>query len=152
VRVETYQVATNICQLKIAETPSSAKFSIPFSVALALAKGKAGVDQYSDENILDPEIRELTEKVDVSSTERWARLYPEKRGAGVRITFTDGQLLFAEVDLPKGEPENPATPEEVRAKFMANAGRTLADDDAEALYETILDLDNRPLKDLVRLV
>ncbi len=92
------------------------------------------------------------EKVEVLGTERWERLYPEKRGADVRITFTDGQVLSAEVDLPKGEPENPATPEEVRAKFMTNAGRLVAFDAAEALYETVMDLENRSLKDFVRLL
>ena len=40
-------------------TSYAAKFSLPFSIAVMLIRGKAGLEEFSDEAIRDPEILEL---------------------------------------------------------------------------------------------
>jgi len=100
---------------------SSAKMSMPFSVALALVKGSAGMEDYSEANVTDPEILALTKKVKVVENEELSALVPAKRASILHIALTDGSTYSHRVDYPKGEPENPLTDEELNDKFMSLA-------------------------------
>lgn len=100
---------------------SSAKMSIPCSVAVSLVYGKAGIEEFSGEHILDSRVISLTEKVTVYSAEEITKLVPKRRAAIVEITTDDGYCFTERVDFPKGEPENPLSNIEIEDKF-----RTLA--------------------------
>jgi 2-methylcitrate dehydratase PrpD len=54
----------------------------------------------------------------------------------VTVRTTDGRELTAEVLYPKGNPHNPLSEEEFRAKFMDMAERVLGHDQADELYRT----------------
>ena len=95
----------------------SAKMSIPFSVAVALVTGSAGLASYSEKTISDDKILELTSKVIVIEDEELTALCPEKRASILTIYLSNGKTLTKRVDYPKGEPENPLTKEELEAKF-----------------------------------
>ncbi|MDP2973010.1 MAG: MmgE/PrpD family protein, partial [Deltaproteobacteria bacterium] len=125
IAVETYPSAIRLAGITHVTTPSAARFSIPFSVALALIKKDAGADKYCDENIRDETIQRLCRKVTLSVSEKWEKLYPDKRGATVRIIDKINREWSAEVDLAKGEPENPAAWNEVYQKFFTNASLVL---------------------------
>jgi hypothetical protein len=53
----------------------------------------------------------------------------------------DGTAFEADFPYQKGGPENPLSPDEVRAKYRENAGLVLTDDAAQRLEETIIALD-----------
>ena len=108
--------------IRHATTPSAGRFSIPFSVALALVKGDAGADKYCEKNVKDDVIQALAEKVELAVSEKWDKLYPQKRGATVTLFDREGKSWSAEVDLAKGEPENPATWEEIYAEVFNQCG------------------------------
>ena len=117
IHIETYPAAIRLAGIKDPTTPSAARFSIPFSVALALIKKDAGADKYTEENVRDQTVRKLAGKVQLSANKSWEQLYPEKRGATVTIITYDGETCSAEVELAKGEPENPASWKEIYKKF-----------------------------------
>lgn len=96
---------------------SSAKMSIPFSVAAALKTGKAGIDVFSDENIGDLEIVSLIEKIEISPDKHLTDLAPGKRVAIVEISTTDGLSFTERVENARGEPESPLTDDEIIEKF-----------------------------------
>lgn len=152
ISVETYPAAIRLAGIREVTTPSAARFSIPYSIALALAKGDAGADKYCDENIRDPFIQGLARKVELSVGAAWEKSYPEKRGATVRIVDQQGREWQAEVALAKGEPENPATWEEVYAKFETNARLALSERETKALGEGIADLEGRTLEEITSLL
>ena len=152
VAVETYPVALRLAGIRDVTTPSAARFSIPFSVALALAKKRAGADEYSEENIENKEIQDLSKKVEFTLGAKWERLYPDKRGATVRITDHHGREGFAEVELAKGEPENPASWEEIYNKFYVNATSLIPGRDAKILGEVVMNLEDVTLDALTRLI
>jgi 2-methylcitrate dehydratase PrpD len=84
-----------------ADTELAAKFNLPVSVALALLYGKAGVDEYSIENITNPLVQNLAKKVTIEIDKKRDEIYPNKRGASVKIRTSKG--FFAnDVDNPKG--------------------------------------------------
>lgn len=118
VEVETYKLAvaghdhTDILGI------SSAKMSIPFSVALALCTGSAGMEAFNEKNVTDETILSLTKRVSVLENEELSSLVPKKRASILHITLFDGRVLTHRIDYPKGEPENPLTDKEIEEKFM----------------------------------
>jgi 2-methylcitrate dehydratase PrpD len=148
--VETYPAAVRLAGIPHATTPSAGRFSIPFSVALALVKKGAGADKYSEENIRDERIQRLSKKVELSVGDKWAKLYPNKRGATVRIIGSQNREWSAEVELAKGEPENPASCEEVYQKFYDNVTLLISEGDAKKLSEIIMNLENFTVEALTK--
>lgn len=148
--VETYPAAVRLAGIPHATTPSAGRFSIPFSVALALVKKDAGADKYCEETIRDESIQRLSRKVGLSVGDKWEKLYPDKRGATVRIIDNRQKEYSAEVELGKGEPENPASWEEIYQKFYNNATLLISGDDAKRLGDTIMNLESFPLDALTK--
>jgi 2-methylcitrate dehydratase PrpD len=152
ISIETYSAAIRLAGITDVTTPSAARFSIPFSVALALIKKDAGADKYSEENIRDENIQRLSRKVEFSVGHRWDKLYPNKRGATVRIFDHQNRSWSAEVELAKGEPENPASWDEIYNKFHTNATLLISEKNARRLGETIMNLDNLSLDEFTDII
>lgn len=141
VLVETYGLA--VFGHDHAETPnvSSAKMSIPFSVAVALVTGKAGYQQFSQRFLEDAQVRELAEKVRVRELPELSALVPAKRAA-IATVRAAGVDHTARVDYPKGEPENPLTKDELTDKFfdlLGAAGRH--DDEIRDMLQAIWEVE-----------
>lgn len=100
---------------------NSAKMSTPYSVAVALMKSKAGLAEFSDKVIGNPELLALTKKVEIQVDDELSLLVPDKRAAIVTIETKNGQMYSYRVDHPKGEPENPITTAELEEKFVSLA-------------------------------
>ncbi len=152
IHIETYPAAIRLAGIKDPTTPSAARFSIPFSVALALIKKDAGADKYTEENVRDQTVRKLAGKVQLSASKSWEQLYPEKRGATATIITYDGETCSAEVELAKGEPENPASWEEIYKKFYANSTLLISEKEAKKLGHIIMNLEHSSLGDLIELL
>lgn len=152
IAVETYSAAVRLAGIREATTPSAARFSIPLSVAIAIARRDAGPNQYCEEVVGDRNIQALARKVEMSVSKKWETAYPRKRGATVTVHTGSGKTWGSEVELAKGEPENPATWEELYRKFFSNATRLLSAKDAEELGERILALEESSLEDVLRLL
>ena len=150
ISIETYPAAIRLAGITDVTTPSAARFSIPFSAVLALIKKDAGADKYSEENIRDESIQRLSRKVELSVSNKWEKLYPNKRGATVRIMDNKNRIWSAEVELAKGEPENPASWEEIYNKFYTNATLLLSEKDAKKLGDTIMKLEDFALDRLTK--
>jgi 2-methylcitrate dehydratase PrpD len=150
ISIETYPAAIRLAGITDVTTPSAARFSIPFSVALALTKKDAGADKYSEENIRDEGIQRLSKKIEFSVGNKWEKLYPNKRGATVRIMDNKKRMWSSEVELAKGEPENPASLEEIYQKFYENATLLISGDDAKKLGDTIMKLEDFALDRLTK--
>jgi 2-methylcitrate dehydratase PrpD len=150
--VETYPAAVRLAGIPHATTPSAGRFSIAFSVALALVKQEAGADQYCEKNLKDETIQALAAKVQLLSSPRWEKVYPQKRGATVTLVSKTGKSSTTEVDLAKGEPENPASWQEIREKFRRNATLVLSAPDAERMGQVASSLETCALEDLTGLI
>ncbi|MBN1471298.1 MAG: MmgE/PrpD family protein [Syntrophaceae bacterium] len=148
ITISTYPVAVDFAGKP--HNPKSieeAKFSIPFSVSLAMIFGDVNMDRYCLENIRNEDIHQLSSLVQIKSDKKWENLYPFKRGATVAITKKDGRKLLTEVELAKGEPENPATIKDLLDKFYNNTAR-MKKDSSERLIEIIFELEKYQISDL----
>lgn len=120
IHVDTYKLAVaghNHTDIKGA---NSAKMSIPYSLAVALCTGKAGLDEFTDKFISDKDIQTITDKVTVADVDELTVLCPQKRVAEVTVTTSNG-VFTKRVDYPKGEPENPLSQQELDDKFRGLA-------------------------------
>lgn len=116
VKVETYDLAVSGHDHTDIKGAYSAKMSTPYSTAVALIYGKAGLQEFSEENLSNQLVQDTTKKVQVVADETLSSIFPDKQSAIVTITTTRG-ILSERVDYPKGEPENPLTDEEFRERY-----------------------------------
>jgi 2-methylcitrate dehydratase PrpD len=114
-----------------------AQMSLPFSVAVALVKGKAFVDQYSDENLKNPEIMRLARITEIEDDPSLPR------GVSCRmiVKMMNGQSKESQVDYPKGSLQNPMSEAERYAKFEGLSHKVQSDQQRKAIVETIAGLE-----------
>ena len=113
--IETYGMAIKGHDHKEIKGIQSAKMSVPFSVALALKTGNAGLQNYNEKNLSDQEIIRFTNVVRMVEDPEIASWLPNKRAARVTIV-AGGEAFTTCVEYPKGEPENPLTESEIIEK------------------------------------
>ena len=131
---------------------SSAKMSIPYSVALTLTTGNAGIKEYTTEHINDLSIASLARKVVVCSDDKITALVPQKRAAIVEIITDEGNCYTERVDFPKGEPENPISDKEIKVKFMSLAAYgNKSKEESREIIQIVWDME-KELHNLFRLL
>lgn len=117
IEVKTYELAIFGHDHTAIDGVSSAKQSIPYSVAVACLYQKCGMEMFTEEKVTDEVLLRLTQKVSVVEDAGLTALVPVKRAAIVTISLNDGTSYSQRVDHPKGEPENPISRDELTEKF-----------------------------------
>ena len=149
VHIETYPTALAFCGGKdLPESGEAAKFNLQYSVALAAYYDDAGMNRFCKETVENSDIQELSSRIKATSEEKWEH-FPHIRGASLHITTKGGEQYSIDVDLPKGEPENPATHDDLINKFKSNAAG-MDKGKCDALISTILNLENHSVEDLTK--
>lgn len=148
IKVETYDLAVSGHDHTDIKGAYSAKMSTPYSTAVALVFGKAGLQEFEKEVIEDKAIQELTRKVEVVADDELSKIFPEMQTAILTISTIKGDYS-ERVDFPKGEPENPLTNQEFYDRYAAlmsygNIERTVLD----SVYEMV-DKPNVKVSELV---
>jgi 2-methylcitrate dehydratase PrpD len=128
-----------LAQKRRPTTPYGAKFSLPYCIALVLVEGQAGVDGFSETRIRDPRILAVADRVDYVLDPTLP--YPRRFTGHVRVELADGRVLEETQDAPRGGPAHPLAPEELQAKFRANAARVLPHAQVDTLCERLLAID-----------
>jgi 2-methylcitrate dehydratase PrpD len=119
------------------KTYHEAQVSLPFSVAVAMLEGKALLEQYSDRNIRNKEVKRL------SGLARFETVAGLPRGVSLRITVSqsDGKKFTSQVDYPKGSIQNAMSDDELLAKFESLAAPVLGAKKAAALADTAMNVE-----------
>jgi 2-methylcitrate dehydratase PrpD len=121
------------------KTDYHAKFSLPFTIAATLTFGHLGVEAFSEENIHDPSLLALAEKI-MHVVDPDAPAGVQFKG-WVQVETTDGRRLERVVEHNWGSEANPMTPDQVQQKFRDNAAIVLKPDDVDALVMLTADLE-----------
>lgn len=140
--VETYRLAIDGHNHTEIPTPSSAKMSIPYCVAVSLTKAECGMDAFAEQVVADSDILALTRKVQVEEDPVMTSLSPGKRGARVVVKTVSGQEYISEVDNPLGEPEHPMSDAELVKKYYDMMGFARVDNQkAKTIHDMIWKLE-----------
>lgn len=143
VNVYTYKLAVFGHDYTDIQGITSAKMSIPYSTAIALETGRAGLNEFMPGYIENENIIALNKKVKVLEDKALSSLVPEKRAAIVKIITNDGKCFSERVDYPKGEPENPMSIADVEQKFISLAiygGKT--ESEAKEIIQQVRNIDD----------
>lgn len=120
-----------------------AQFSVPYTVAVAIARGKVTIGDFTDEAIRDEVVLGLTSKVTARDLpEVMAGFSKRITPALVEIHTTDGSRLSRWVEHAYGHPQNRMSTPDLANKFRdcaAWAGRTL---EPQAVEEVITSVQN----------
>lgn len=127
VTVRTYATVKSHFSSKKVDTVMAARLSVPYCVAIALVDREATQRQFQKDRFDDALVRSVLDKVDIVVGDELTPLYPEKFPAQVSVTMMDGSVYSAEEYYPKGDPSNPLSDDEIRAKFLQNAEGVVKD-------------------------
>jgi 2-methylcitrate dehydratase PrpD len=114
------------------------QFSGPFVISAALATGAMGWDSYKLLN--DPVIRSLLPKVTSAFDPEIEAEFPTNMSGKLTIEAR-GQIFEQKVVVPKGEPSNFLTENELKAKFRGLTDAVLGEDRAGRLADSVLGID-----------
>lgn len=140
IKVTTYEGVIGKHDFNTVYGESSARMSIPYSLAVALVTGRAGIEEFTEKYIQDPFVQKFTKMAVIEGDEELSKLVPDQRVAIVYVEQTDGKSFTKRVDYPKGEPENPLSNDELFAKFSSmtkHAG--LTEDKAKELFHMVME-------------
>ncbi|MEE2933963.1 MAG: MmgE/PrpD family protein [Pseudomonadota bacterium] len=116
------------------------QYSNNFCIALALFKDPMDPRNFSQENIDNPEIREICRKVKIEElpdTEKFGYNY----GSRITISLTDGRKLRHNAPSFTGLPTDPLDREGLWQKFSKLCYR-LGDNEAERLFDQLCNIEN----------
>jgi 2-methylcitrate dehydratase PrpD len=119
-----------------------ALFSVPYTVALALVKGRVDLAAYYDEPLDDARVLAVaarTHCVDDPKSD-----YPKHFPGELRIVLKDGRVLQHREASSLGTPERPLARKAVEEKFMANASRAFGQERSQRVIEAVRNLDDMP--------
>jgi 2-methylcitrate dehydratase len=134
------------------DSKETADHSLPYCMAVGLVDGMVTPLQFKEERVLDKSLIPIMDKVKVVANEEFEALFPKFQPSRVTITTNDGKEYSTRVDVPKGDPRDPMTEEEIAVKFTALGGDVIGKDQCEKLRHCIMNLENaRKLDELLKL-
>ncbi len=127
-------------------TIHQSKFSMGFVLALIALKGSAGINDFTQEALKDPKLREFADRVEMVLDPKIDAAYPERWIGLVEVETTGGECIISRVDAPKGDPENTLSREEIENKVrtLATFRGAASADEIQRLIEQAWDLDQQP--------
>lgn len=135
IMVHTYKSAIEGHDHTVVRDAVSAKMSIPYSVAVSLEYGRAGIEEFSTELLDDKKIASLTRKVGIYADDDLSSLVSSKRAAIVELITYDNKCFTERIEMARGEPENPLSDDEMKEKFIYLA--TYGNKSREACQEIV---------------
>ena len=122
-------------------TKETADHSLPYCVAVAIAKGNVLPSDFEEEALKDPFVWELLPRINVVADPEIDALFPKVKRAIVTIKTRDGGSFTKQEDFAKGRAERPLTDEELIGKFRANAQGAVTDNRLDEIARGTLNLE-----------
>lgn len=144
VKVATYKAGTDITNNPDPEGEYQAKFSLQYVIAHALVHGSVRLVAFAPERLLDPNVRAVLAKVEVTADPILSKGYPNQRAAQIEVELNDGKIHQHFQPFRKGDPEMPLTDDEVNDKFLELAMPVIGDPAARELLAALWQLEKRP--------
>ena len=99
-------------------TPYGAKFSVPYCVSIGFLDGKAGLNEFTTEQLLRDDIRSLTSKITYSVNPEDP--YPEEYMGWIDVVDIKGNTHTFKQSCLRGGKQEPMSQQELEGKFTNN--------------------------------
>jgi 2-methylcitrate dehydratase PrpD len=118
-----------------------AKFSMPFCCAAAVVFGHPTIDTFDLPRIRDERVQALMTRVTMRANPAFDSAGPPLSQARVSVRLRDGRTVVDRADGARGYPGR-LSDEEVAAKFLGCAGRSLTRTAAERAFAALRAIDD----------
>jgi 2-methylcitrate dehydratase PrpD len=143
--IESFREAVDLgSQCKDPQTTDEAQYSLPYPVAAALVFGHLGADEVNAAERRDPRIARLLACMSLTEAPEFSQRFPAERWARVRITLRDGRSVISAPAQARGNPENPLSATELRAKYHELAEPVLGTARTAAIEQAVSVLASDP--------
>lgn len=136
VNVYIYPNAIRLAGIKIPEDQDQTKFSIYYTLACALLQGSYGIEDM-DSPRMTVDVLNLIEKIHLIPDETMEDRVKSIRGTRVEVVMKDGERIEETVLVPKGDPENPLTREDIINKLKTCAKGQIEEEKIDKLVNAI---------------
>ena len=122
-------------------TKETADHSLPYCIAVAVAKGNVLPSDFEEDALRDPLVWSLLNKIKVVANPEIDNLFPKIKRAIVTIKISNREFKKQE-DFAKGQPERPLSEEDLISKFTANAEKKISSSRMEDIIKATKGLEN----------
>ena len=140
VRLRVAPLVLDLCNQQNITRGLQGKFSVYHGAAVGLVRGKAGLDEYTDSAVNDPDVRRVRERVTATGD---AKLTEDQ--AQVEVELADGRRVTWSVEQSLGNVHRPLSDRQLDDKFRSSAVRALPPEAANIVLDRcwrIADLDD----------
>jgi 2-methylcitrate dehydratase len=123
------------------DSKETADHSLPYCMAVGLIDGMVTPLQFKEERVMDKSLIPVMDKVKVVANDEFEALFPKFQPSRVTITTTGGKSFSTRVDVPKGDPRDPMTEEEIAVKFNALGGEVVGAERCREARKVIMSLE-----------
>lgn len=128
VRLQVAPLVLDLCNQKAISKGLQGKFSVFHAAAIGLARGKAGLEEFSDATVNDPAVRYVRERVTATADPSVA-----EDAVRIEVEIDGGERIRKVVEHAVGNLARPMSDRELEAKFRDQAARVLPAGKADAV-------------------
>ncbi len=129
------------------DSKETADHSLPYCMAVGLMDGMVTPLQFREERVLDKSLIPVMDKIKVVANDEFEALFPKFQPSRVTITTADGHSYSKRVDVPKGDPRDPMTREDIAVKFNALGKDVVGPARCAQIADCIFSLEHEPRVD-----
>lgn len=119
INARVYQAAVDVLgPVTDPQTIHQSKFCIGFVLALIAQKGSAAISDFTEAALRDAGLRSLSKRVHMTVDPAIDAAYPQRWGARVELEMKDGRHFSEHIEIPKGDPGNRLSRQEIEDKAM----------------------------------
>ena len=122
----------------------TADHSLPYCMAVGLIDGMVTPLQFKQARIEDPALIPVMDMVKVVPNEEFESLFPKFQPSRVTLKLKDGKQFATRVDVPKGDPRDPMTGEEIGVKLTALGKSVVGEARCQQIGDHIMAIDEQP--------
>ena len=141
ITIKLFSIGSHL-EEKRPQSMESAQYSLPFVIGAIINYGTLIPEHFTEENLKNPEILEIADKVELIYSPELDSFFPRKIPSEIEIKTISGELYSTIITDPKGDISNPMSLEELLNKFRALASKRINSETTEKIIKTIMDLEN----------
>ena len=130
-RLHVAPLVIDLCGKTDIHTGLEGKFSVVHGAAVGLVRGRAGLREYTDEAVDDPDIKAVRERATREADDPTVT----EDGVHVELELTDGRVLEKRLTASLGNLQRPLTDDQLSAKFRDQATLAVTAEQAEPALE-----------------
>ena len=148
VTIHTFHRATLLSKI-VPQTVDEAQYNIAYPVAAALIYGDFGYGQVRRENLGDPKVLDMMDKLSFAVDPKLEAQFPGRRICRAEIVTKDGRTLISGECEPRGEACENIGYDWLADKFRRITGPVMTPEGQEKLIEMLSSEQDIPLREIV---